>query len=117
MSEYANMVTITCVATLLFLGGWHPLFPAPLSNFVPVMVFLLAAGICFFHGLQPARKIDRYSFPLFGLAFLLIAIIFCIPILQPILVPIFWFVEQGRRAAFSCISGYAERCLVSVMTS
>ncbi len=81
MSEYANMVTITCVATLLFLGGWHPLFPAPISNYVPVLVFLLAAAMCFFHGLQPARKIDRYSFPIFGLAFLLIAIIFCIPIL------------------------------------
>src|SRR3954471_10061925 len=79
MSEYANMVTITCVATLLFLGGWHPLFPAPLSNYVPVILFLLVAGICFFHGLQPARKIDRYSFPLFGLVFLGLAIVFCIP--------------------------------------
>ena len=29
MAEYANMVTVSCVATLLFLGGWHPLFPAP----------------------------------------------------------------------------------------
>lgn len=100
MSEYANMVTITCVATLLFLGGWHPLFPAPLSNYVPVIVFLLAAGICFFHGLQPARKIDRYSFPLFGVAFLLIAIIFCIPVLQPVLVPIFWFVSKVGALLF-----------------
>ena len=29
MAEYCNMVTVTCVATLLFLGGWTPLFPAP----------------------------------------------------------------------------------------
>src|SRR5580693_4761466 len=28
MAEYANMVTVCCVATLLFLGGWHPLIPA-----------------------------------------------------------------------------------------
>jgi NADH-quinone oxidoreductase subunit H len=100
MSEYANMVTITCVATLLYLGGWHPLFPAPLSNFVPVIVFLLAAGMCFFHGLQPARRTDRYSFPLFGLAFLLIGIVFCIPFLQPILVPIFWFVSKVGALLF-----------------
>src|SRR5438874_3495256 len=39
MSEYANMITITCVATLLFLGGWHPLFPAPYSNWVAPVVF------------------------------------------------------------------------------
>ena len=100
MSEYANMVTITCVATLLFLGGWHPLFPAPLSNYVPVIVFLLVAGICFFHGLQPARKLDRYSFPLFGLVFFALAIIFCIPLLQPILVPIFWFVSKVGALLF-----------------
>src|SRR3954463_14629820 len=73
MAEYANMVTIACVATLLFLGGWHPLFPSPYSNYVPVIVFLLAAGILFYHGLQPARRRDQFTFPIFGLAFLALA--------------------------------------------
>ena len=27
MAEYANMVTVSCVATLLFLGGWQPSVP------------------------------------------------------------------------------------------
>src|SRR5579872_334668 len=37
MAEYANMVTVSAIATVLFLGGWHPLFPAEYgSNFVPV---------------------------------------------------------------------------------
>jgi NADH-quinone oxidoreductase subunit H len=27
MAEYANMVTVCCMATLLFLGGWLPLWP------------------------------------------------------------------------------------------
>ena len=27
MSEYANMVTVSCLATILFFGGWHgPVF-------------------------------------------------------------------------------------------
>ena len=35
MAEYANMITVCCMATLLFLGGWHPLWPAEYgSNFV-----------------------------------------------------------------------------------
>jgi NADH-quinone oxidoreductase subunit H len=55
MAEYANMVTMTCVATLLFLGGWHPLFPGVIASFVP-LVFLVVAGILFYHGLQPARR-------------------------------------------------------------
>src|SRR5690242_10777629 len=56
MAEYANMVTVTCVATLLFLGGWTPLFPAPASNIVPVAIFALAGAIALFHGLQPRSE-------------------------------------------------------------
>ena len=60
MSEYANMVTITCVATLLFLGGWHPLFPAPYSNWVPMLVFLFRGGVFASIRLRSrARKWDR----------------------------------------------------------
>ena len=94
MAEYANIVNITCVATLLFLGGWHPLFPAPYSNWIAPLVFLLASAICFWQGTQPVRKGDRVSFPIFGIVFLLVAIVFAIPALQFILVPIFWFLAK-----------------------
>ena len=31
MAEYANMITVACLATLLFFGGWHgPLFGPPI---------------------------------------------------------------------------------------
>ena len=41
MAEYANMVTVSCVATLLFLGGWQPLFPAEYgSRFIPTLIFV-----------------------------------------------------------------------------
>ncbi len=40
MAEYANMVTVACMTTILFLGGWQPLFsPAWGSNYVPALVF------------------------------------------------------------------------------
>jgi NADH-quinone oxidoreductase subunit H len=94
MAEYANIVNITCVATLLFLGGWHPLFPAPYSNWIAPLVFLLASAICFWQGTQPVRKGDRVSFPIFGVVFLLVAIVFAIPALQFILIPIFWFLAK-----------------------
>jgi NADH-quinone oxidoreductase subunit H len=44
MAEYANMVTVACLATLLFLGGWHgPLiFKSPiLQALMPVVWFCL----------------------------------------------------------------------------
>jgi len=43
MAEYANMVTVACLASLLFLGGWNgPLFGPPgLQYFLPVFWFSL----------------------------------------------------------------------------
>lgn len=103
MSEYANMVTITCVATLLFLGGWHPLFPAPWSNYVPVLFFLGAALLCFWFGFNPVRKGDSISFSVFALAFFVVAILFAIPVLQPVLTPIFWFLSKVGALLFTFI--------------
>jgi NADH-quinone oxidoreductase subunit H len=100
MAEYANIVNITCVATLLFLGGWQPLFPAPYSNWVAPLVFLFAAFACFFQAARPVRKGDRITFPIFGLAFLGIAAVFAfaatgiVPVLTSILMAIFWFLAK-----------------------
>ncbi len=43
MAEYANMVTVACLATLMFLGGWNgPLFGPPvLQMLLPTGWFLL----------------------------------------------------------------------------
>jgi NADH-quinone oxidoreductase subunit H len=103
MSEYANMVTITCVATLLFLGAWHPLFPAPYSNWVAPVVFALVALICFYYAIEPARKRDRSTFPIFGIGFLVLAVLFAIPVLQTVLVPVFWFAAKVGFLLFAYI--------------
>src|SRR6476646_6467385 len=60
MAEYANMVTVSAVATLLFLGGWHPIFPEPYSDFVPILIFVVAGLVAVYHGLHPARRMDKY---------------------------------------------------------
>ena len=41
MAEYANMITVACLATLLFLGGWHgPLFGPPIvQSLLPLFWF------------------------------------------------------------------------------
>jgi len=95
MAEYANMVTVTCVATLLFLGGWQPAFPAPYSDVVPILIFAIAGLIALYHGLNPARRMDRFTLPATALAFLGIAAIFglslFVPPLKAILMALFWF--------------------------
>jgi NADH-quinone oxidoreductase subunit H len=92
MAEYANMVTVSCVATLLFLGGWHPIFPEKYgSGLIPVLIFAGSAALCFFHGANPARPFDKITLPVFGVLFLGAAGLFLIPPAQPILLPLFWF--------------------------
>ncbi len=95
MAEYANMVTVSCVATLLFLGGWHPLFPEKFgSGFLPTLIFAGSALVCFSHAARPARPFDRITLPVFGVLFLGIAGIFLVPMLQAILLPLFWFAAK-----------------------
>ncbi len=95
MAEYANMVTVSCVATLLFLGGWQPLFPADYgSKFLPTVIFAIGGLICLYHGMNPARPFDRITLPVFGLVFLGIAAAFLIPIVATILLPLFWFTSK-----------------------
>ncbi len=100
-AEYINILTICCVATLLFLGGWTPLWSADYgSDLVPVLLHLAAAGILFFHGSQPARPTDRYTFPAAGVVFAALGLTFLIPPLKPVLIPIFWFVGKTVFLAF-----------------
>jgi NADH-quinone oxidoreductase subunit H len=95
MAEYANMVTVTAVATLLFLGGWQPPFPEPYSNVVPILVFAISGLIALYHGLNPARRMDRFTLPATALVFLGIAAIFglslFVPMAKTILMALFWF--------------------------
>lgn len=96
-AEYANITTLCCVTTLLFLGAWNPLFPAAYgSDLAPVLLMLAAAGMFFFHSTQTlsTRRWDRFTFPVFGVVALGLAGLFLVPALKPILVPLFWFVAK-----------------------
>ena len=48
MAEYANMITVGCLATLLFLGGWHgPIFGPPLLQALLPVFWFVAKVFCF----------------------------------------------------------------------
>lgn len=102
-AEYANIVTVCCVATALFLGGWHPLWPADYgSSFLPPLVIGLAGLMLLYHGAQAlrTRRWDRFSFPAIGVIFLGLAGLFFVPLLQPILVPFSWFAAKTLALIF-----------------
>ena len=76
MAEYANMITVGCLATLLFFGGWHgPLFgPSIVQALLPLFWFA-AKVFCFLflyiwvRGTLPRFRYDQLM--AFGWKFLL----------------------------------------------
>jgi NADH-quinone oxidoreductase subunit H len=76
MAEYANMITVACLATLLFFGGWHgPIFgPYLLQVILPVFWFAVKIfGFLFLYiwvrGTLPRFRYDQLM--AFGWKFLL----------------------------------------------
>ena len=96
MAEYANMVTVCSVATLLFLGGWHPLWPAALGSIFVAPAILAgcrrdlpvsrpASGA----SVRPHTRCRSSRVVFFGLAGLML-----FPPLVPVLTPLFWFLAK-----------------------
>jgi NADH-quinone oxidoreductase subunit H len=95
MAEYANMVTVCCIATLVYLGGWHPILPESLgANFIHPAILAIAGAICIYHGVNPARPFDRYTLPVFGVIFIALAGFLMIPQVVPVAMPIVWFTAK-----------------------
>jgi NADH-quinone oxidoreductase subunit H len=102
MAEYANMITVSAMAVLLFLGGWMAPWPAQYgSSLVPSVIFALAGLVALYHGMNPARRRDKYTFPAFGVIFLIIAGVFLIPMVHGWLTPLFWFCAKTGAILFA----------------
>ncbi len=66
MSEYANMVTVSCLATILFFGGWHgPVFgwmPTIVRIFLPVFWFSLKVFCFMFFYIWMRGTLPRFRY-------------------------------------------------------
>ncbi len=112
MAEYANMITVSCMATLLFLGGWVAPWPAKYgSGLVPVLIFAAAGAMALFHGVNTARRRDRLTLPFVGIVFLGMAAVFLLPVVQSWLLPLFWFCAKtgGILFVFMWVRGTLPR--------
>jgi len=64
MSEYANMVTVSCLATLLFFGGWHgPVFgPKVVQILLPLFWFGLKVFCFMFFYIWMRGTLPRFRY-------------------------------------------------------
>ena len=64
------------------------------SNFVAPGLLAAAGAICLYHGLHPARRLDRYTLPVFAVLFFVLAAALLVPAVVSIFMPLFWFVAK-----------------------
>src|SRR5689334_13553047 len=64
LAEYANMIAVASLATILFLGGWNgPMFgPALLQMALPVIWFVLKVSVLIFFYLLLRSTIPRFRY-------------------------------------------------------
>jgi len=64
MAEYANMITVSCLATILFFGGWLSPFPDSWTwqLYLPGAGLLLTSLYCLYDSIANMRGIARLQF-------------------------------------------------------
>lgn len=65
-----------------------------------MLLFVISGLISIFHGLNPSRPFDRITLPVFGVIFILVGLAFAVPMLQPVLLPLFWFAAKTGLLLF-----------------
>jgi NADH-quinone oxidoreductase subunit H len=72
MAEYASMITVSCLATILFFGGWLSPFPqTPIwtwTHYIPAAVFAASGLALIVHGVRYITMFGRVVLPAMGVA-------------------------------------------------
>jgi NADH-quinone oxidoreductase subunit H len=95
MAEYASMITVSCLATILFFGGWLSPFPqTPLfawSHYIPTAVFAIAGLALMAHGVRYITMFGRMVLPVLGAALFGMGVLFSLPAVNEYIQGPFWF--------------------------
>jgi NADH-quinone oxidoreductase subunit H len=95
MAEYASMITVSCLATILFFGGWlSPLPQTALfawSHYIPAAAFGLAGLALIAHGVRYITVFGRIVLPVMGAALFGLGVLFGLPAVIEFVQGPFWF--------------------------
>jgi NADH-quinone oxidoreductase subunit H len=95
MAEYSSMITVSCLATILFFGGWLSPFPqTPFwawSHYIPTAAFVIAGLALFVHGVRYITMFGRIVLPVIGLALTCLGGLLALPAVIDIAQGPFWF--------------------------
>jgi NADH-quinone oxidoreductase subunit H len=96
MAEYANMITVSCLATILFFGGWLSPFPDSWKwqFYLPGAGLVLLGFYCAYDTAMHMRGIARIQFAAITLLAFAGGFVCLTPSVMPLIQGPFWFVTK-----------------------
>jgi len=95
MAEYSSMITVSCLATILFFGGWLSPFPqTPLfawTHYIPTAAFAVAGLALIINGVRYITVYGRVVLPTVGVVLCGLAVLISLPGVVDIIQGPFWF--------------------------
>jgi NADH-quinone oxidoreductase subunit H len=93
MAEYANMITVSCLATILFLGGWLSPLPSGWSwqLYLPGAGLLIAGVWLVYDTVKFQHGIARIQLAVVSTLALVLGAVCLIPAVMPVVQGPFWF--------------------------
>ncbi len=95
MAEYSSMITVSCLATILFFGGWLSPFPQTAAwtwtHYIPAAAFALAGLALIIHGLRYLTILGKIVLPVLGLVLCALGGLFARPGVPEFVQGPFWF--------------------------
>ena len=95
MAEYSSMITVSCLATILFFGGWLSPFPQTpawiWTHYIPAAAFAAAGLALIIHGVRYLTVLGRVVLPVLGLLLCGLAFLFVRPGMPEFVQGPFWF--------------------------
>ena len=95
IGEYTSMVAVSCLATILFFGGWLSPFPASwtFTYYVPSLLFIPFGLWLIYDGIHYENIFGRIVLPGIGTVLTLVGIaLILFPLANHLLQGLFWFV-------------------------
>jgi NADH-quinone oxidoreductase subunit H len=93
MAEYANMVTVSCLATILFLGGWLSPFPErwTFMQYLPGASLLALAAYLAYDTAMTMRGFARIQLAVITMLGAGVGVLCMLPGVMPVIQGPFWF--------------------------
>ena len=102
MAEYANMLTVSCLATILFLGGWLSPFPDSWTwqLYLPGVGLVLGGLFLMYDTITLQRGIARIQLAVVTLIALGLGGLCLLPAVMPVVQGVFWFLLKVTALIF-----------------